>query len=86
MSILIGLAHEPVFNAAMATQVVFQQPASAKVAQRRLPKCSSPSGRRWREAPDEGRHAAQAFIIRDVSHRMTVRATGSGRLMQAHVE
>jgi hypothetical protein len=27
MSILIGLAHEPVFNAAMATQVVFQQPA-----------------------------------------------------------
>ncbi len=26
MSILIGLAHEPVFNAAMATQVVFQQP------------------------------------------------------------
>ncbi|MPT16618.1 MAG: hypothetical protein E2579_02415 [Pseudomonas sp.] len=29
MSILIGLAHEPVFNAAMATQVVFQQPANA---------------------------------------------------------
>jgi hypothetical protein len=28
MSILIGLAHEPVFNAAMATQVVFQQPVS----------------------------------------------------------
>ena len=26
MSILIGLAPEPVFNAAMATQVVFQQP------------------------------------------------------------
>jgi len=27
MSILIGLAHEPVFNAAVATQIVFQQPA-----------------------------------------------------------
>ncbi|OZB32237.1 MAG: hypothetical protein B7X51_07300 [Pseudomonas sp. 34-62-33] len=26
MSILIGLAHEPVFNAAVATQIVFQQP------------------------------------------------------------
>ncbi|MDV5860239.1 hypothetical protein QM298_04545 [Pseudomonas mendocina] len=29
MSILIGLAHEPVFNAAVATQIVFQQPAKA---------------------------------------------------------
>ncbi|TXR41489.1 hypothetical protein FVE88_00170 [Ectopseudomonas mendocina] len=28
MSILIGLAHEPVFNAAVATQIVFQQPAN----------------------------------------------------------
>ncbi|SDH04835.1 hypothetical protein SAMN05216588_102241 [Pseudomonas flavescens] len=29
MSILIGLGYETVFNAAMATQIVFQQPASA---------------------------------------------------------
>ncbi|TXR40603.1 hypothetical protein FVE88_03980 [Ectopseudomonas mendocina] len=29
MSILIGLAHEPVFNAAVATQIVFQQPVRA---------------------------------------------------------
>ncbi|MER0044202.1 hypothetical protein [Pseudomonas sp. MGal98] len=29
MSILIGLASELVFNAAMATQLVFQQPVNA---------------------------------------------------------
>ncbi|TXR39441.1 hypothetical protein FVE88_09310 [Ectopseudomonas mendocina] len=32
MSILIGLAHEPVFNAAVATQIVFQQPAKRLIA------------------------------------------------------
>ncbi|WGL64418.1 hypothetical protein QDX81_05670 [Pseudomonas sp. CW003PS] len=31
MSILIGLAHEPVLNAAVATQIVFQQPAKASM-------------------------------------------------------
>ncbi|MDV5860331.1 hypothetical protein QM298_05030 [Pseudomonas mendocina] len=31
MSILIGLAHEPVFNAAVATQIVFQQPVNAAI-------------------------------------------------------
>ena len=34
MSILIGLAHEPVFNAAMTTQIVFQQPARWNVEEK----------------------------------------------------
>ena len=42
--------------------------------------------KRWREAPDEGRHAAQAFIIQNASWRMTVSATRSGWLVQTHVE
>ncbi|PZP81174.1 MAG: hypothetical protein DI578_11850 [Ectopseudomonas oleovorans] len=50
MSILIGLAHEPVFNAAVATQIVFQQPAKIVAFKQRPTHDQSPEPRRPTES------------------------------------